>query len=42
MKKDNKKTWKKPELKKLDNSSTKAGGSKNPFVENPYYYQSAS
>lgn len=41
MKKDHKKVWKKPELKKLDGTDTKSGGSPG-TVEGGGYYLTVS
>lgn len=38
----NKKTWKKPELKKLDGKNTESGFKANPTDEGLYYYKTTS
>jgi hypothetical protein len=42
MKNENKKTWKKPELKKLCGKKTEGGYAKNPSLEDFTYYATGS
>jgi hypothetical protein len=42
MKNEHKKTWKKPELKKLSGKETESGTYQNPGVEAAFYYNSLS